>query len=256
MPPLPREANFRQLLDRVSRQPPRVAVVLGSGLGDLVEHVRCLEQVPFADVPGLEPPTVRGHQGKLILGTWAGQMVLLFSGRLHFYEGHSWQSAVEPIRIARDLGVRVLLLTNAAGGIRDDLVPGSLLNLNAHLQWPSPCLHRPYDARLHALLDESASALGMTLPTGTYAQVTGPCYETPAEIRALKTLGVDAVGMSTAREAETAVELGLACTALSCITNRAAGLGPGRILHDEVLSINSRSRERIGALLDGFLQRL
>ena len=123
---------------RIHQRPPRVAIVLGSGLGELVGRVSCLEQVSFADMPGLEQPSVPGHQGKLILGTWAGQTVLIFSGRLHFYEGHSWEKVVQPVRIARELGAEVLLLTNAAGGIREDLVPGSLLAVNAHLDWTVP----------------------------------------------------------------------------------------------------------------------
>jgi purine-nucleoside phosphorylase len=161
----------------------------------------------------------------------------------------------------------MLLLTNAAGGIREDLVPGSLLCVSAHLEWRRaleiPAMaaadkpfRRPYDRLLNSLLQGSARDLGTALPTGVYAQVAGPCYETPAEIRALKSLGVDAVGMSTAHEAETASEQGLACAALSCVTNRAAGLGPGPIHHDEVLSLTSRSRVAIGALLERFLQRL
>lgn len=270
IPLSPREANLQHFFDQARRQPPRVAIVLGSGLGDLAKRVRCQEQLAFADVPGLEQPTVPGHQGKLILGTWGGQNVLLCSGRLHFYEGHSWHNVTQPIRLAHDLGARVLVLTNAAGGIRDDLVPGSLLAVNAHLEWarvlqptatgtaanPGLPLRRTYDPSLMSLLQDSARALDMTLPSGVYAQVTGPCYETPAEIRALKSLGVDAVGMSTAREAESAVELGLTCAAVSCITNRAAGLGPGRIHHEEVLSLTARSRERIGRLLEGLLERL
>jgi purine-nucleoside phosphorylase len=181
---------------------------------------------------------------------------------LHFYEGHPWSKVMQPIMIARDLGARYLLLTNAAGGIREDLVPGKLLAVNGHIDWTQGYrgdrgpTRNPHDQRLNSLLLEAGRDLGMNLPTGLYAQVTGPCYETPAEIRALKSLGVDAVGMSTAREVVAGFELGLTCAALSCITNRAAGLGPGLICHDDVLASTLESRDRMAGLLECFLRRL
>ena len=252
---------FQQLVNHARRQPPRVALILGSGLGELAERAHCLEQVSYADVPELDRPTVPGHQGTLMLGTWGGQTVLLFSGRLHYYEGPPWSRVVQPVRIAHDLGASILLLTNAAGGIRDDLVPGDLLAMNAHIDWTEGFRRQPptsesLDPRLGTLLQEAGRVLGMTLPAGLYAQVTGPCYETPAEIRALKSLGVDAVGMSTAREARAGREWGLACAALSCITNRAAGLGLGPIHHGEVLARTALSKERIAELLERLLERL
>ena len=269
--------NFRHLQERARRQPPRVALVLGSGLGELTARVHCLERVSYSEVPGLERPGVAGHLGVLTLGTWAGQDVLVFSGRIHFYEGHTWDKVVQPVHIARDLGARILVLTNAAGGIRDDLTPGSLLAVNAHLDWTllkkdegerkkdeqhdsdSSFILSPssfMNAGLVSQLQSAAQELDISLPTGRYAQVTGPCYETPAEIRALKSLGVDAVGMSTVREAQTGSQLGLACAAISCITNRAAGLGQGRIDHEEVLACTSRSTRRLADLLERFLERL
>jgi len=238
--------------------------VLGSGFGDLTNRIQALESISFADIPGMDQPSVAGHQGLLIRGTWAGQSVLVFAGRLHFYEGRLWSKVVQPVHIAQQLGVRILLLTNAAGGIRDDLVPGSLLAVNRHIEWTEPyCWRRPltvcespYDRALLDRLRQAARELGISLPTGVYAQVTGPCYETPAEIRALRSLGVDAVGMSTAREIQTGFDLGLACAALSCITNRAAGLGPGTIHHEEVLACTAQAGAQVGDLLERFVTNL
>jgi purine-nucleoside phosphorylase len=258
-------SNYRNLCDRASRQRPHVAIVLGSGLGGLAERMHCLERVSFADAPGLGQTSVPGHQGNLLLGTWSGQTVLVFAGRVHFYEGQPWSKVEQPVRIARDLGADVLLSTNASGGIRDDLVPGDLMAIDAHVDWTrgisSGDGHRrtvanPYDPGISSLLQDAARDLGMALPRGVYAQVTGPCYETPAEIRALKSLGADAVGMSTANEAKTGFELGMACAGLSCITNRAAGLGAGSIHHDEVLARTAQAKDRIAHLLERMLARL
>ena len=191
-----------------------------------------------------------GHEGVAYLGDWVGQRVLIFSGRLHHYEGVPWPQVVRSVHISKELGAHTLLLTNSAGGIRDDLTPGSLLVVKSHLEWHRPHFWRaepgpsPYDRGLIERLQAAGQRLGLALPTGTYAQVSGPCYETPAEIRALRSLGADAVGMSTAREIQSGFDLGLACAAVCCITNRAAGLGLGPIHHEEVLNCTSQSRER------------
>lgn len=257
------------LFAQARRRPPRVALVLGSGLGELAERIEAVASVPFLHVPGLEEPTVAGHRGSLRLGSWAGKSILLFSGRLHYYEGHPWRRVLQPVHIAREMGVEILLLTNAAGGIRDDLVPGRVMLVNDHIEWTRPYYWRlagpggigparpsPYDEDLRDRLRKAAGACDLELPAGMYAQVTGPCYETPAEIRALRSVGADAVGMSTAREIQVASELGLRCAALSCITNRAAGLGPGTIHHDEVLANTAEPCQRLAQILEKFLDRL
>ncbi len=262
-------AAYLKLLDAVQRRRPRVAFIFGSGLGALDERLHNVCAVPFLDVPGLSGTTVPGHKGCLVLGDWADVPVLVFSGRLHYYEGHSWRSVTQPIQIAHDLGVRTLVVTNAAGGIRDDLSPGTLMALKDHLQWTKPFWWRepslgadgsarstPYDASLRAHLRSAAQTLGFDLPEGVYAQVTGPCYETKAEIRALRHCGADAVGMSTAREVQTAADLGMRCAAVSCITNRAAGLSAGPIHHGEVMDVAGRLHDRLAALFEGFLRKL
>ena len=262
-------ADYARWIEAVRRRRPRVAIIFGSGLGDLDARLQDVCCVPFLDVPGLYGTSVPGHKGNVAIGDWAGVPVLAFSGRVHHYEGHAWRSVTEPIHLAHDLGIHTLILTNAAGGIRGDLVPGTLMALTDHLHCTKPHWWRgppfgdsgalapsPYDPKLRAELLASAEALGFAVPLGVYAQVTGPCYETKAEIRALRHCGADAVGMSTAREAQAAHELGMRCLAISCITNRAAGLSDGPIHHGEVLDVAARQRERLAQLLERFLRIL
>ena len=259
-------SSFAALEQAARASPPAVAIVLGSGASVVADRVRVAASVPFAEVPRLSTTSVVGHRGQLTLGDWAGRRALVFEGRLHFYEGHPWSSVVEPIRLAHSLGARVLLATNAAGGIHPALGPGSLMALRDHVLWnvPRPWLHpgpgalgpsrqSPYSPRLLQALAEASRKVGIELREGIYASLTGPCYETPAEIRALRAWGVDAVGMSTAREVETAVALGMECAAVSCITNQAAGLSAGTLDHNEVLTIAATQTGRVAQLIEGFL---
>jgi purine-nucleoside phosphorylase len=212
---------------------------------------------------------VAGHKGTLALGDWVGRRVLVFEGRLHRYEGHSWQDVVAPVHVAYSLGAATLFLTNAAGGIHDALGPGSLMLLCDHIEWTWPyCWRRPgrgglggerpspYSPGLLPVLIQAAHARRIALHLGVYAAVTGPCYESPAEIRALKAWGADAVGMSTAREVQQGFELGMQCAAVSCITNRAAGLSAAPLDHEEVLETARAQADKLAALVEEFLQRL
>jgi purine-nucleoside phosphorylase len=247
---------------RIAR--PVVALILGSGMGPVAARLRGTCAVSFAQVPDLPASAVAGHLGRLTLGEWAGRNVLVFEGRVHFYEGHSWHAVTAPARTAASLGVRALLATNAAGGIRDDLAPGSLMAIRDHVEWTRPyCWRRPdlppvspYSPRLLRLLGGAAIAAGVALPAGVYAMVTGPCYETPAEIRALRACGADAVGMSTVPEIVAGAAAGLECAAVSCVTNRAAGLGSGPLSHEDVLTTAARQSEGLADLLEEFLRRL
>jgi purine-nucleoside phosphorylase len=257
--------TFAALAEAARAAPPHAAFVLGSGLGPVAARLRDPCGVPFAEVPGLPTAAVAGHRGRLTLGEWAGRRVLVFEGRVHFYEGHSWDEVTAPVRTAQALGARVLLLTNAAGGIHPDLGPGTLMAIRDHVEWTRPyCWRRPgpgarpspYSPRLLGLLDDAARAAGVELRAGVYAMVTGPCYETPAEIRALRACGADAVGMSTAREVRSGYDAGLECAAISCVTNRAAGLGDGPLNHEEVLRTAAAQSERLANLLEEFLRRL
>jgi purine-nucleoside phosphorylase len=261
--------NHADLLEAARTSPPQVAVVLGSGMSAVVRRLAAEVSVSFAEVPGLAAPTVAGHQGRLALGDWAGRRVLVFEGRLHHYERHSWNAVVAPVSLAHSLGARVLLLTNAAGGIGDEQVPGSLMAITDHVEWTRPhCWKRPgpgglgpprpspYAPRLVERLLASAREAGVALRAGIYAAMTGPSYETPAEIRALKVWGADAVGMSTAREIQAGADLGLECAAISLITNRAAGLSTGIIHHGEVLATAAGQIPRLTDLLEHFLEHL
>jgi purine-nucleoside phosphorylase len=260
-------SSFTALAEAARAAPATVALVLGSGTNVVADRVSVTVSVPFAEVPGLSGTSVAGHRGRLTLGDWAGRRVLVFEGRLHFYEGHPWSSVVQPIRLAHALGARVLLATNAAGGIHPSLGPGSLMAIRDHVLWnvPRPWLHpgpgalgphraSPYSPRLLRVLTEAGSKAGFELLQGTYASLTGPCYETPAEIRALRAWSVDAVGMSTAREVETAAELGMECAAVSCITNKAAGLSGSPLDHKEVLAVAATQTGSVADLIELVLQ--
>lgn len=244
-------APFAQFSAAVRGLAPRAAVVLGSGLAGVAASFTETASVSFGDVPGLVPTTVHGHRGRLAVGHWGDTPTLLFHGRLHFYEGHPREVVTGPVRTAATLGAKVLVLTNAAGGIRPELGPGSLMAIRGHLKfvgrdgWRTVAaglgLAKPYSPRLLAVLGE--------LLAGVYAGVTGPCYETPTEIRALAGCGADAVGMSTVMEAEAGAELGLEVAAVSCITNAAAGMSPGPLDHADVLANANLAVERLAGLI-------
>jgi purine-nucleoside phosphorylase len=242
---------FEELASVAHALAPRSAVVLGSGLGGVAGAFREAASVAFGDVPGLVPATVHGHKGRIAVACWNDAPVLLCIGRLHFYEGHAREVVTGAVRAVASLGARRLILTNAAGGIHPTLEPGSLMAISGQIPligrnaWKPLALgygvRSPYSPRLLEVMPE--------LHHGVYAALTGPCYETPAEIRALAACGADAVGMSTAVEAEAGAELGMEVAAVSCITNRAAGLSAGPLDHSEVLVAASLAEKRLAKLL-------
>jgi purine-nucleoside phosphorylase len=210
---------------------------------------------------------VIGHSGTLTLGAWAGTRVLVYGGRLHFYEGHAWEAVVKPIELAASLGVSMLFLTNAAGGIHGGCDQGGFMAITDHIEWTRPYCWRlpgpggvgptrpsPYSWRLVNLLTTAATELGINIHRGVYAALTGPSYETPAEIRALRAWGADAVGMSTAREIERGYDLGLECGALSLITNKAAGLSAAPLDHKDVLITAKAQEDSLARLLEAFVR--
>jgi purine-nucleoside phosphorylase len=240
---------------------PSTFLVLGSGLGVVVERFDLIARLGFADVPGLPPSGVEGHRGAFILGRFGSAVVLVGAGRLHFYEGHPWSIVTRPIEFAAEMGVCDVILTNAAGGIRSDLEPGRIMPIQDHMEcvtrspwWVRP-ESSPYDAGLLADVLAAGSALGMSSRPGVYAALTGPSYETPAEIRALRVAGADAVGMSTSREALAGRAAGLRCAAISLITNRAAGLGEGDPSHADVLAAGRDAAGCVGDLLEEVVRR-
>ncbi|MDX2192955.1 MAG: purine-nucleoside phosphorylase [Gemmatimonadales bacterium] len=250
---------------------PGVAVVLGSGLGAFAERLEDAVRLPYRAIPGFPEPTVAGHGGELACGTIAGRAVLVQSGRFHLYEGHDAEVAARPVRAFAALGIRTLLLTNAAGGIRRTFEPGTLMLLADHVNLMArnplvgavqpgearfPDMSAPYDPGLRALARAVARARGIALEEGVYAGLLGPTYETPAEIRMLERLGADAVGMSTVPETIAARALGLRVLAISTITNKAAGLGLAPLDHEEVMATGREAAGRLGSLLEGILAGL
>ncbi len=245
-------------------EPPDLFCVLGSGLGALARDVSGGVSIPYREIPGFPEPGVAGHAGRLVAGRLEGRRALLQSGRFHLYEGHGFRAVAAPVRLAAALGASVLILTNAAGGIRPDLRPGSLLLLDDHLNlmYRNPLVGRtekgevrfpdmsaPYDPALQALALEAAAEMGIPLTRGVYAAVPGPSYETPAEVRFLRKAGADAVGMSTVPEVSAARARGMKVLAVSLITNPAAGLGNGALSHDDVLAMGKEGGGRLAELI-------
>jgi purine-nucleoside phosphorylase len=251
---------------------PEVALVLGSGLGELAQGVTHAVEIPYRDIPGFHSPSIPGHQGRLILGELQGVPVVLLDGRFHRYEGHSIQEVVLPTRVVIELGARVLILTNAAGGIHTRFRPGDVMLIEDHLnltgenplvgknvaEWGPrfPDLSEAYSRRLREQITAVAQELGLPLQKGVYCGLSGPSYETPAEVRMLRTLGADAVGMSTVAECIAARHRGIEVLGLSCITNLAAGLSNQHLSHDEVLEFSKQGAATLRQLLTQGLVRL
>lgn len=242
----------------------RVGLVLGSGLGDFVERVRGSVAIPYAAIDGMPRSAVPGHAGKLVIGEVGGVRVVVQQGRVHLYEGWSAHEVTRAVRAFGRIGLRALVLTNAAGGMKREWAPPTLMRITDHvnLQGRTPLLPgeggagNPYDAALGIALDEAARASGVPLQRGVYAGVLGPSYETPAEIRWLSGFGADAVGMSTVCEAQAARAAGLCVAAISCITNLAAGLSPGPLNHAEVVEVGKQASQRFCDLLEAAVPRL
>jgi purine-nucleoside phosphorylase len=250
---------------------PRLGLVLGSGLGGFADTLESAVRVPYGDIPGFPAPHVAGHTGELVLGRVRGVRVACLSGRVHLYEGHPPARVVFGVRLLAELGCGVVLLTNAAGGIRSGLYPGALLLLRDHVNLTGqnpligpnepplprfPDMTHPYDEGISALAQKAAQDESIELATGVYAGVLGPSYETPAEVRMLGVLGADAVGMSTVLEVIALRQRGVRVGALSVITNLAAGLSARPLDHSEVQSAADAARDRLSRLLSGWIERI
>jgi len=252
--------------------PPEAAIVLGSGLGEFTRAVQDAVACAYADVPNWPASAVVGHAGRLVVGSIAGRRVAALSGRAHFYEGHDMRTVTFGIRALGVYGVPRVILTNAAGGINTSLTPGTLMVIEDHINLMGsnpligpnqdrfgvrfPDMTQIYSARLRELAHEVAGGLGVPLGRGVYVAVHGPSYETPAEIRFLRTIGADAVGMSTVPEAIVARHMGMEVLGISCISNAAAGVLPRPLVHDEVMEVAHRVRETFSAVLEGIVERL
>ena len=254
------------------REVPRVAIVLGSGLGDFANGLADAVSVPYGDLPHWPASTVVGHEGKLVVGTVRGRTVAALAGRCHAYEGHDLRTVTFAVRAIGLLGVRTLVLTNAAGGVNTSFTTGALMVIDDHINLLGdnplvganderfgprfPDMSEVYSTRLRRIADEAAGEIGLPLPHGIYVALLGPSYETPDEIRYVRTIGADAVGMSTAPEAIAGRHMGLEVLGISCITNMAAGVLPQPLDHADVMETARRVRGQFIALLEGIVGRL
>jgi purine-nucleoside phosphorylase len=267
----PLEHALRVVLERASSRP-EIGLVLGSGWGSFAASLNDATRIAYSEIPGFPEPGVAGHVGQLVLGRIGRAPVAVLQGRFHYYEGHSLATTTLPVRLLARLGVRRLILTAAVGGIRPDLQPGDFVCLTDHLNLLGhnplrgphedplgprfPDMSQVYDPRLRSLATEAAAHLGIPLLTGVYAAMPGPSYETPAEIRMLRTLGADVVGMSVVPEAIVARQMGVEVLGLALVSNAAAGVSAQPIDHAEVLAAGRAAAGRIDALLRAIVESL
>ena len=256
---------------RLGSRKPKVALVLGSGLGGLADAVESATRMPYAEIPGFPASTVAGHAGELVAGTLEGMPVLVQSGRFHLYEGHSPATGALPVRVFATLGIDTLIVTNAAGGLRQSFTAGTLMLITDHINLMGrnplvgpvepgeerfPDMSEPYDKGLRSLARESARDAKVTLEEGVYIALLGPSYETPAEVRMLQRLGGDAVGMSTVPEVIVARARGIKCLGFSIVTNPGSGLSDVPLSHKDVLEATNRVAGELIRVLRGVVKRL
>lgn len=266
------EAAAQVLAGRLGGLRPRIGIILGSGLGGLAERIADAVTVPFSELPGMPRSTVAGHVGQFVIGRLGGREVIAMQGRLHSYEGHPYPALALPVRVMRAVGVETLFISNAAGSLKAEMGPGSLMAISDHLNWSgfNPLIganddavgprfvdmSNAYDRDLRARLHEAAAAEGIKLHEGVYAWYTGPNFETPAEIRAFRILGADAVGMSTVPECIAAVHCGMRVVAVSAITNLAAGMDRTTLSHEHTLAESRKLATRFERLVESFIAGL
>ncbi len=251
---------------------PQIAIVLGSGLGAFADALQDSVVLEYAAIPHWPSSNVIGHAGRLVVGRVAGRQVAVLSGRAHFYEGHPLTTVTFATRVLGRIGIKTLVLTNAAGGINTSFSPGTLMVIDDHINLMGsnplvgpnddrfglrfPDMTEVYSSRLRAIADQASSAAGVPVRHGVYVALHGPSYETPAEIRFLRSIGADAVGMSTAPEAIVARHMGIDVLGISCITNPAAGVLPTPLHHDEVMEVARRVGAQFIRLLEEIVARL
>ena len=249
-----------------------IGVILGSGLGDYAEALEDAVKLPYSEIPGFPRSTVAGHAGMWCCGTLHGKRVVMMQGRFHYYEGYSMKDVTLPVRVMQKIGVKTLIVTNAAGGVNLGYHPGELMVIGDIFSMTAqnpligpnldafgprfPDMSCAFDKELRALAHECANEQGFALREGVYAQMTGPTYETPAEIRMLRTLGADAVGMSTVPEVIVARHGGMRVLGISCITNMAAGILDQPLNHAEVTETANRVKGQFRSLLDRIIEKM
>jgi purine-nucleoside phosphorylase len=271
--------NLNQLINEAAEyikaritSAPSIGLILGSGLGDFADGLEDRVVIPFTEIPDFPQPTVAGHAGAFVIGSCQGKTVVALQGRIHYYEGHPQQVITIPVRVMALLGVKQIVLTNACGGVNLNFAPGDLMLISDHINFSGsnpligpnldvfgprfPDMSDLYTASLRRAIREKASEAGIELREGVYAMYSGPNYETPAEIRMFRTLGADAVGMSTVPEALVAGHCGMQVVGISCITNMAAGVLPVKLSHAEVVETADRVHDVFRKVLDLVLQQI
>lgn len=259
------------IFDKVGSAP-EIALVLGSGLGDMAEEAESKTVIDYKDIPNFPVSTVQGHKGRLVFGTIRGKKVVFMQGRFHFYEGYGMEEVVFPIWVFKALGVKKLVVTNAAGGVNTNFKPGDLMLINDHINYTNnnpligpnieefgprfPDMSEAYSKEMTDVVRRCAKAVDIKLQEGTYIFLTGPSYETPAEIKACRILGADAVGMSTVPEVITANHCGIMTIGISCITNMAAGILDQPLNHKEVMETADRVKDNFTKLIKSVIESI
>ena len=265
------EATVKFIKEKIGDFKPEIGIVLGSGLGELADEY-CDIAIPYAEIPGFEASTVSGHKSRLVFAKINGKKVVMMQGRFHYYEGHPIQKVVFPIKVMKALGVKTVILTNAAGGVNPAFNPSDLMVITDHINHMNtnpligpnddkmgerfPDMSEIYSPELIELTERIADKLGIDLQEGVYIAFTGPSYETPAEIRMARVLGADAVGMSTVPEAIVAKWAGMDVIGLSCICNSAAGVSNIALSHEDVIHAANIAKDRFKKLVKGIIKGL
>lgn len=250
---------------------PQIGIILGSGLGDLADEY-CLQTIPYSEIPGFESSTVSGHKSQLVFAEINGKKVVMMQGRFHFYEGHSIQKVVFPVKVMKKLGVETLVVTNAAGGVNPEFKPSDLMIITDHINFMGvnpligsndnsmgerfPDMSAVYTPEYIELAKEIAKKLNIRLEEGVYMALTGPSYETPAEVKMARTIGADAVGMSTVPEAIVASWAGMKVIGLSCICNSAAGVSTVGLSHADVIHAAGVAKDKFKTLVKEVIREI
>lgn len=263
--------NTVEFIQKITNIKPEIGIILGSGLGTLANEIEGVK-IPFGEIPNFCTSTIEGHAGQLVIGYLEGKKVIAMQGRFHYYEGYAMQDVVLPIRVMKKLGIEKLIVTNAAGGVNTDFKPGDLMLITDHINFMGanplvgkntgefgvrfPDMSEAYKKNLLELAKSKAQDLGIEVKEGVYVACSGPSYETPAEIRMFRTLGADAVGMSTAPEVIVANHAGINVLGISCITNMAAGILNQPLSHDEVISTSRRIKKDFVSLVKSIIKEI
>jgi len=250
---------------------PEIGIILGSGLGEIADEIKGVE-IPYSEIPGFKSSGVHGHAGKLVIGELNSKTVVAMQGRLHYYEGNTIQDVVYPVRVMKLLGIEKLIVTNAAGGVNTSFTPGDLMIIADHLNLlgNNPLIGKnndefgprfldmsyAYDKSFVALAEKTAKELNIKTQKGVYAALTGPTYETPAEVRMLRLLGADAIGMSTVPEVIVAKHMGVKVLGISCITNMAAGILDQPLNHEEVIDTANKVKQDFKNLIKSIVEKI